>query len=111
TTKDGENHREIPKFWDRCLSEGKVQAIAPHGGSWGMLGLCADFDAKMEKFTYVIGVEAVPGAKLPAGTETVKVPAAQYAVFECIGAMPDAIQKGWGEIMGNWFPKADWEQA
>lgn len=111
TTKDGENHREIPKFWDRCLGEGKVEALGPHAGKFGVLGLCADFDAKMENFTYVIGVEAVPGAQLPEGTQKVKVPAAQYAVFECVGAMPDAIQNGWSEVMGQWFPKSDWEQA
>jgi len=111
TTAGGENMREIPRFWDRCLAEGRVRALAPLSGAFGILGLCADFDAKMEGFTYVIGVEAKPGAKLPEGTQKVKVPAAQYAVFECVGAMPDAIQKGWGYAMGQWFPQSEWEQA
>ena len=111
TTVGGENHREIPKFWDRCLSEGKVRALEPLGGSFGMLGLCADFDGKMEGFTYAIGVEAIPGIKAPEGTQKVKVPAATYAVFSCVGAMPDAIQNGWRTIMGEWFPKSDYEQA
>jgi AraC family transcriptional regulator len=111
TTVGGENMREIPKFWDRCLGAGKVQSLGPLSGSFGVLGLCAEFDAKMEAFTYVIGVEVKPGVQVPEGTQKVKVPAAQYAVFECVGAMPDAIQQGWGYAMGQWFPKSEWEQA
>jgi len=111
TTVGGESMREVPKFWDRCLSEGKLKALDPFAGAFGVLGLCAEFDAKMEAFTYVIGVEAKQGAKLPEGTQKVKVPAAQYAVFECIGAMPDGIQNGWKEAMGAWLPKSEWEQA
>ena len=111
TTVGGENMREIPKVWDRCLAEGKVDGLGPLGGSFGILGLCADFDSKMEGFTYAIGVEAIPGLAAPAGTQKVKVPAATYAVFSCVGAMPDAIQQGWGAIMGEWFPKSDYVQA
>jgi len=111
TTINGENMREIPKFWDRCLGEGKVQGLQPHAGSFGVLGLCAEFDGTMEGFTYVIGVEAAPGAKLPEGTQTIKVPAAQYVVFECVGAMPGGIQNGWQYAMGQWFPQSEWMQA
>ena len=28
TTAGGENMREIPKFWGRCLHEGKVKALS-----------------------------------------------------------------------------------
>lgn len=111
TTVEGENMREIPKFWDRCLSDGKVQGLAALAGSFGILGLCADFDNKMEAFTYVIGVEAKPDARTPSGTGRVKVSAASYAVFSCIGAMPDAIQAGWNQIMGEWFPSSEYVQA
>lgn len=111
TTKDGENHREIPKFWDRCHAEGKVKELEPQAAPWGMLGLCADFDAQMASFTYVIGVERKPGQPVPAGMGVVKLPAATYAVFGCVGAMPDGIQKGWHAIMGDWFPKSDYEMA
>lgn len=111
TTVGGESMRAVPAFWDRCHSEGKVKALEPLAGPFGMLGLCAEFDAKMEAFTYVIGVPASPGAALPPGTEAVTVPAATYAVFGCVGAMPRAIQDGWHFIMGEWFPKSTYVQA
>lgn len=110
TTKDGANHREIPQFWDRCLAEGKVDALEPWVMPFGTLGLCADFDTNMESFTYLIGVERKPGQVVPAGMEVVKVPAAQYAVFGCVGAMPEGIQNGWMAIMGEWLPKSDYVQ-
>lgn len=107
---DGISMREIPPFWGRCHAEGKVRSLGPATGSFGMLGLCAEFEGDL--FTYVIGVEVVPGGPaLPAGTRTVEVPAATYAVFTCIGAMPDAIQNGWREIMGNWFPTSGYAEA
>jgi len=111
TTKGGENHREIPKFWDRCHAEGKVKALEPLMASFGMLGLCADFDASMESFTYVIGVERRPGQPIPAGMGVVKLPAATYAVFGCVGAMPEGIQKGWHTIMGEWLPQSEYVTA
>lgn len=109
---NGENQREVPKFWDRCLRDGKIDALVPASGTFGLLGLCGDFDASGQNFTYVIGVEAVPGGPaLPAGTQSVKLPAATYAVFSCVGAMPHAIQEGWGYIMGQWFPTSGYDQA
>jgi AraC family transcriptional regulator len=110
TVVNGENMREIPKFWGRCMADGKVAALEPATGDFGMLGLCADF--RGDEFTYVIGVEAVPGGPaLPAGTDTLVIPGATYAVFTCVGAMPDAIQNGWREIMGNWLPSSGYIEA
>ena len=111
TTAGGQSMREVPPFWDRCMAEGKVPILNEVGTPFGMFGLCAEFDDKMEAFTYVIGVILKPGAQAPAGTQRVKLPAATYAVFSCIGAMPSAIQNGWHEIMSSWFPKADYTQA
>jgi len=111
TTAGGQSMREIPPFWDRCMAEGKIDLLNEVGTPFGLYGLCAEFDNKMEAFSYVIGVELKAGAKAPAGTQRVKVPGATYAVFSCLGAMPDGIQNAWHEIMGSWFPKADYVQA
>lgn len=104
TTVGGQNMREIPKFWDRCLADGKVQQLDSVAGDLGTLGLCADYDGAMEAFTYVIGVEERPGIQVPPGCKLVQVPAASWAVFSCVGAMPHAIQDGWRHIMSQWLP-------
>lgn len=110
-TAGGANLRDIPAFWDRCHAEGKVAALEPLAGGWGILGLCADFDAGMEHFTYLIGVAAEPGKPTPAGMSALAVPTADYAVFTVVGAMPDAIQRAWGEIMGTWLPGSAYAEA
>lgn len=104
TTDGGANQRDIPRFWDQCHTEGRVAQLEPLVGPLGMLGLCAEFDPSRPGFTYLIGVEARSGVTYPAGVQTLRVPAATYAVVGCVGAMPDAIQKAWGELMGSWLP-------
>ena len=111
TTVGGESMREVPKFWDRCQAAGKVEALGKMVGSMGILGVCGEFDAKMEGFTYMIGVEASAEVKAVAGTASIRLPAATYAVFSCVGAMPEAIQQGWQTIMGEWLPQSDYAQA
>jgi AraC family transcriptional regulator len=110
TSEGGANMREIPRFWDTCHAEGKVAALAPHTMPWGMLGICCDMDMKAGTFHYVIGVED-HGTPLPEGTRTFPVPAATYAVFESVGAMPDAIQNVWKEAYGQWFPSSGYEHG
>lgn len=110
STANGENHRAIPAFWGQCQKEGRLGILRRLQGSFGQLGLCANFDGKMEEFTYVIGVEAPFGFELLPGMVNVRVAEADYAVFECIGALPLGIQNGWREIMGHWFPEStEWK--
>lgn len=37
------------------------------------------------------------------------IEAATYAVFECIGAMPDAMNQLWHRILTEWLPSSDYE--
>ena len=111
TTAEGQSMREVPPFWGRCTAEGKIDLLNAVASPFGLFGLCAEFDDKMEAFTYVIGVELKPGAKAPNGTKRVKISAAHYAVFSCVGAMPLGIQNGWHEIMGSWLPTSTYAQA
>lgn len=61
-------------------------------------------------FTYIIGVEK-PDRSIPDGLDIITIPAASWAIFECIGAMPDAIQSLWKKIYEEWFPSTGYEQA
>ena len=107
----GQNFREIPQFWGQCHAEGKIKALMPFLRDPGLIGLCAEWDEKRENFSYVIGVDAPAGAILPEGTRGVKIPAATYAVFTSLGAMPDAIQNTWKQAFEGWFPSSGYEHA
>ena len=62
STKDGENLRTIPAYWQESNSNGTVEKLAKsvtRGGvaDGAMLGICADFKHDIQEFTYIIGIE------------------------------------------------------
>ena len=114
STKNGENQRRIPQFWDECLHDGshdKLQALAARGGMFGdaTLGICMDFAADMQEFTYMIGA-ATNGDAADGMTEKT-IPAATWAVFEARGSMPEAIQNVWGGIWSEFFKAGEYKHG
>lgn len=109
TSINGENLKIIPKFWEECHGSGFVDKLCQQLGPLGTLGVCMDFKEDMTEFTYFIGIEkpALPMDDL----EEVVIPEANWAIFESIGPMPEAIQKVWSRIFSEWFPATGYEHA
>ncbi len=109
-TSDQElNFVKVPKFWQQTIEQGKIPQIlglldtAPNG----LLGLCTCMEGK--DFDYYI---AVPSTKAPlAGMVSYEVPACTWAIFDCRGAMPDAIQTLQKRIITEWLPASGYEYA
>ncbi|MEK3713858.1 AraC family transcriptional regulator [Paenibacillus sp. FSL R7-0333] len=110
TTRDGENFRRIPQFWDECNEDGTSDKLIELSASREWLGICTDMDMKKEQLTYWIGVEGTPQADAQ-GYETTVVPAASWAVFRSEGALPGAIQTVWQRIYQEWFPGTGYEHT
>ena len=115
STRDGENMKVIPQFWNQTMQAGDVgrlTALMSHGGVVGdaVLGVCTEFQHDQQEFTYLIAVEK-EGAPPPDGFVEKEIPAATWAVFESVGALPDAIQKVWGRIFSEFFPSTGFEHA
>jgi AraC family transcriptional regulator len=115
STRDGENLRRIPQFWEECLHDGaheRLAALAASGNTLGnvTLGICMDFTPNMEEFTYMIAAEAADG-DVPDGMIGKSIPALTWAVFEAQGAMPDAIQTVWSRIWSEFFPSMQFKHA
>lgn len=110
STVNGENHRKIPKFWDESNSNGFVKELEKDCGSMGIIGACMDFDATQEKLSYLICAEK-NGQAIQADWEEKNIPASTWAVFESVGAMPDAMPKTWERIFSEWFPSTGYEHA
>lgn len=108
TTKDGENLKLIPQFWDECVADGSYETICSLAGANGVFGLCMDFEANYEAFTYMIAVE--DNGTVLEDFCIAEVPAARWAVFESIGPIPSAIQKVWERIYSEWFPATAYQQ-
>jgi AraC family transcriptional regulator len=102
---------EIPEFWTKCKQDGSVQVLCDNAVSDVdvLLGLCEP-EVKGEKsFQYGIGVECRDGLKVPEGFAIWSIPAQTWAVFQCVGAMPHAIQEMWKRIYSEFFPQSEYE--
>ncbi|WP_042148855.1 AraC family transcriptional regulator [Paucisalibacillus sp. EB02] len=110
TTVGGENNRKIASFWKESNSNGFAEELAKNCGSLGLLGICMEFDQKLEKLTYLIAAEKNL-EQVPDGWEEREIPAATWAVFPVRGAMPDAMPRIWQRIFSEWFPATGYEHA
>ena len=109
TDKDGKNFKEIPEFWQKICSDGTEDELCKFSAEDGiMYGICFDLEED-GYFKYAAGVPYAGGEK--DNFEVMTIPAAKWAIFECIGPMPDAIQKVWKRIFSEWLPATEFEMA
>lgn len=94
---------EIPLFWDAYFNEGLGEKVC------GMYGICEHMEDNGKEFYYDIGSDWEKDAPVPEGFALLTVPAATWAVFRCVGAMPHAIQNLWQTIYSQWAPQADYD--
>ena len=94
---------EIPKFWDAYYADEAYSKIP------GYLGVCAQQKTDEDTFRYGIGCKASDVEGIPEGFEIIHIPAYTWAVFKCVGPMPDAIQAMWEKVYKEWLPSADYE--
>lgn len=93
----------IPAFWEEYYRE-EIYKKAP-----GYLGICAQEKNGDREFLYGIGCNAADVQEVPEGFRIVEIPAYTWAIFKCVGPMPQAIQKVWDAIYQEWLPAADYE--
>jgi AraC family transcriptional regulator len=106
TMADGENFKQVPAFWQDCMKDGSYEWICSKAGKLGVLGVCKDF-AK-DEFSYMIAVENIKDP-LPDGYISAKIPDATWAVFESVGAMPEAAQNLTRRIFTEWLPATGYQ--
>ncbi len=111
TMENGACYKEIPAFWGESAMNGTIAKLGPMIDSepYGMLGVscCDEPLTATSKFDYFIA--APTGKAVPEGMEEYTVPAATWAVFECVGPMPASIQALQKRIVTEWFPSSGYE--
>lgn len=109
--KDNMHYREIPKFWNACQRNGIFSSLiamdtADPSGLFGLFSAC---DERLNEITYSIMV--VSDRKLPPDFTEIVVPAAAWAIFDCTGPVPSAIQKGWQYLNEEWLVQYPFQHA
>lgn len=114
STKNGENYRVIPTYWDQAIQDGSFktleQSALPEGLFKGaILGVCFNFDDESQVFDYMIAVES-SGNKSESRWEQQRFPPQTYAIFKNQGSpLAEAIQGSFKYIYSDWFPKSEYQ--
>jgi AraC family transcriptional regulator len=113
----GQDNALFGQFWAQCQEEGLFEIFeqlrdnrpGPQTGS-SLLGIsCVEKDPADRAFYYVIAIEKTE--KFPGGLEIYHIPASRWAVFECVGKVPDAIVKSEIYAFTEWLPSSQYEHA
>lgn len=88
----------VPKFWQEHFQTGKGAVIC------GCYGINIDLEMGQETFEYLIADPYNPQKEIPDGFVTRTIPAFDWAVFPCRGAVPDALQDVNTKIYTEWLP-------
>jgi AraC family transcriptional regulator len=98
-----DNINEVPTSWDEYFFEKLYEKVAP------VLGVCEEVNPDTRTFRYGIGDFEENVTIIPEGFEEWTIPANTWAVFKCVGAMPDAFEKIWKRVYSEWLPQAKYE--
>ena len=104
-----ESFAQVPKFWAQTVQSGMAQAVGalPMKEPCGLLGVSTCMNGR--DFDYYIAVAT--DAPVPEGMAEYTVPAGTWAMFECVGPMPEAIQQLQTRIVSEWLPASGYEYA
>lgn len=108
---DEQNKNTIPEFWTQSHQDGTVyKLLGLTTDKTNIFGICYGNTPNNKKtFEYSIAALCGDNTEVPDGFSIREIPARTWAVFECIGPMPDAVQNTWHKICSEFFPTANYE--
>jgi AraC family transcriptional regulator len=110
TCEDGQQTRDIPKFWQESNQDGTVAKLGSIGTGENLLGVCLDMQPGKGDLTYMIASQTNLTSH-EEGFTLRTIPASTWAIFTSVGPMPGAIQSVIGRIFQEWFPATGYEHA
>jgi AraC family transcriptional regulator len=107
-----ESFEKVPLFWQETIKSGIIPKLCGlmDKPPYGVLGVSTCMNGK--DFDYYIAVTS--DKEIPndlTGVTEYTIPACTWAVFECIGAMPTALQDLQRRIVSEWLPSSGYEYA
>ncbi len=104
-----ESLEKVPQFWGEVQANGDFARICALSNTQpcGVFGVTSCMDGK--DFDYYIATAS--DMPVPEGLSECIVPECDWAVFECRGAMPEAMQQLQSRIITEWLPVSGYEYA
>ena len=105
-------YEEISKYWDEICQKYAYSVYAgnPPANAYekalmdnciGEYGVCID-DPDGDKFRYMIAGRYT-GGEIPPGMMVYEFPMGEWAVFDCVGPMPEALQSLNTRVFNEWL--------
>ena len=109
--ENSENAKSIPDFWTRAHNDGTVKKLLDTTTDRTYIfGVCyGNLSENAKTFDYSIAVKCNENTVVPEGFRKNTIPARTWAVFECKGAMPHAMQDMWHKIASEFFPTSGYQ--
>lgn len=106
---DAQNKNTIPEFWTRSHADGTVKTLLEQAPEQDFIyGMCYGNTPKDNK-SFDYGIAALyGGGAIPDDFRITEIPARTWAVFECRGPLPEAIQETWHKICAEFFPTSSY---
>lgn len=100
---------EISDFWKLCRTDGTISSLCryiPKGNLFGdsIVGASLGKDTSDTNYPYAIGVHYSGETTEKNGLTIERIPSHTYAVFTCVGAMPEAFDRLYQQIYSEFFP-------
>lgn len=111
SVEDAENAKSIPDFWTRSHNDGTVKKLYDTTTDRTYIfGVCyGNLPENAKTFDYSIAAKCDENTAVPKGFKKNTIPARTWAVFECKGAMPNAMQDMWHKIVSEFFPTSSYK--
>lgn len=111
TVDNSENAKSIPDFWTRSHKDRTVKMLTELTTDRTFIfGMCyGNLSKDAKTFDYSIAAKCDSNTAVPKGFRKNTIPARTWAVFECKGAMPNAMQDVWHKIVSEFFPTSGYE--
>lgn len=105
------NAKSIPDFWTKSHNDGTVKTLLENTTDRTFIfGVCYGNNSDRAKtFDYSIGAVYNKKSAVPEGFRRNTIPARTWAIFECKGAMPKAMQDMWHKITSEFFPTSGYQ--
>ncbi|MFQ9923663.1 MAG: effector binding domain-containing protein [Beduini sp.] len=109
--KNNAHYSKVPEFWSECQRDGVFSKLISLDTSknQGIFGLFGKTDPLSDEIEYAIMVISDQG--LPDGFEEIIIPEETWAIFDCLGPTPQAIQNGWRYLLEEWVIKYPFDHA
>lgn len=103
--------KKIPEFWSECQRSGIFAKLISMdtAATKGIFGLFGAYEEPSNQIEY--SIMTISDQELPQGFTEIHISNATWAVFDCQGPVPQAIQKGWQYLNEEWLVKYPFRHA